>query len=359
MKKIYDIMYGNISEMARGVEVGFADKDKGFQVSPGENYYIFAGGTKPFHAGHDQMINHAITDASKDPNGRVLLFIGLGDRGILKGSDMFNVWKYFIEDYYESISPNIHIEYGGGPVGKVLALLKQANDAAAYGERPDNMFYIYSDPEDTQKYYLMQKFSKRDPSIELKSSPRLYSDKLLGLDPPGVSFMGRDYPQRFTRGGEGGTINISGTKMREYLGNGDVKNFADGLPSWMSNNIKQQVFNMLSGQQLQTEIKRAKKGTPGYSSYLEEIMDELKHIKSEYDSRKKKGARYRKEASKIQDAYSELRRLKRKNEKMLLSKSLQEAHRLTMDGCEVTVKKTHADSFTRDDIKNFILKINK
>ena len=48
-------------------------------------------------------------------------------------------------------------------------------------------------------------------------------------------------------------------------------------------------------------------------------MDELKYIKSTYESRKKSTARYRKEASKLQDAYSELRKLKRKNEKLLHS----------------------------------------
>ena len=74
---IYEMIYGSLNEMARGTYVGY--RDEGFKVSPGENYYIFAGGTKPFHAGHDQMIMHAINDAAQDPNGRVLLFIGLGD----------------------------------------------------------------------------------------------------------------------------------------------------------------------------------------------------------------------------------------------------------------------------------------
>ena len=44
-------------------------------------------------------------------------------------------------------------------------------------------------------------------------------------------------------------------------------------------------------------------------------MNELQYIKKEYASRTKEGKQYRKEASKIQDAYSELRRLKRKHER--------------------------------------------
>ena len=217
-------MYGedNLAE-ARGVTVGY--RDEGFKPVPGENYYIFAGGTKPYHAGHDQMIMHAINDAAKDPNGRVLLFIGLGDRGVLKGANMAAVWKEIIEDYYESISPNIHIEYGGGPVGKVLGLLSYANQIAAQGNYPENRFYIYSDPEDTEQYYLLPKFSKKDPSVELKSSPPKYYQNLRSLDPPGVTFMGQADPARFTRGGEGGTIDQ--TSRPGYT----IHKFTDVLPN--------------------------------------------------------------------------------------------------------------------------------
>ena len=77
-------------------------------------------------------------------------------------------------------------------------------------------------------------------------------------------------------------------------------------------------YSSIIRRRLMTEnFSRAEKGTQEYSTYLEQVMDELKHIKSTYESRKKASARYRKEASKIQDAYSELRKLKRKNDKLL------------------------------------------
>ena len=314
MKKIYDLLfegdYVDFKAMRQGL---------GFKASPGENYYIFAGGTKPFHAGHDQMIMHAINDAKQDPNGRVLLYIGLGDRGPIKGELMHQVWETIIEPYYASISPNINVEYAGGPVGKVLALLKTANQVAIGGSRPNNMFYIYSDPEDTQEYYLLPKFSKKNPSIELKSSPPMYTSHLRSLDPPGVSFMGADHPERFTRGGEGGTLDISGTKMREYLSTNDKVNFMKGLPSWMDDMMKQNYYQTLLAGNTENllEIKRRNRNEKGYGSYLEEIMNELQHIKKEFKSRTKEGKRYRKEASKIQDAYNELKFLKRKHERQL------------------------------------------
>ena len=319
MRKLDNDINNFLREMARGVYAGRGDE--GVQVVPGENYYIFAGGTKPFHAGHDQMIMHAINDAEQDPKGRVLLFIGLGDRGPLKGESMQVVWTNYIEDHYERISPNIHIEYGGGPVGKVLSLLKDANTMALSGMRPDNMFYIYSDPEDTQQYYLLPTYSKRNPGVELKSSPPKYSSALRGLDPAGVSFMGADQPDRFTRGGKDGTLDISGSKMREHLISNNIAEFSAGLPVWLDEVVKQNIFDILTGKPL-NEIKRAEKGSLEYSTYLEEMMDELKYIKTGYDSRKKVSAKYRKEASKIQDAYTEIRKLKRQNDRVLEKEKL-------------------------------------
>ena len=74
-----------------------------------------------------------------------------------------------------------------------------------------------------------------------------------------------------------------------------------------------------------------------------------------YESRKKKGARYRKEASRIQDAYSELRRLRNKNNKILDAQKINEI--ANYKGYEANV--TVADSFdlTRDDLRDFFKKI--
>ena len=83
---------------------------------------------------------------------------------------------------------------------------------------------------------------------------------LRSMAPAGVSFMGADFPDRFTRGGEGGTLDISGTKMREHLETGNVEAFKNGLPNWMDNNTKHVVFQILTTPVL-NEIKRADKGT--------------------------------------------------------------------------------------------------
>jgi len=208
-----------------------------FVSSPGENYYIFAGGTKPYHAGHNQLIEGIIEDAAKDPDGlgRAIIFVGLGSRPPVMSDQVLEVWQKYIEPYLrqkaESLGVPIHIEYGGGPIGKVLYMLKQASDSCEIGETVSNKFFIYSDPEDTEKNYLTRKFSKRNPEKELASSPPKYYKALSELEPCPINFMSLVDPTSVTRGE--GTPDISGTAMREFITKGDFNSFAAGLPAWM------------------------------------------------------------------------------------------------------------------------------
>ena len=99
-------------------------------------------------------------------------------------------------------------------------------------------------------------------------------------------------------------------------------------------------------------IKRKNRNDEGYGSYLEEIMNELQHIKKEYGSRRKEGYRYRKEASKIQDAYSEIRKLKKdhdrkfSNEPILYERAVRRA--TGYDDYEDADKE-----FNRDSVREF------
>jgi hypothetical protein len=211
-------------------------EDSSFISTPGENYYIFAGGTKPYHAGHNQLIESIIEDAAKDPsgNGKAVIFVGLGSRPPVMSKQVLHVWQTYIEPYLSvkasSLGVPLHIEYGGGPIGKVLALLKEAGEKCSLTGNVDNQFFIYSDPEDTEHNYLTPKFSKRTGE-ELKSSPPRYYASLTDHDPCPVNFMSVVDPSRFTRGE--GTPNISGTAMREAIVAGNFQKFAEGLPIWM------------------------------------------------------------------------------------------------------------------------------
>ena len=99
-------------------------------------------------------------------------------------------------------------------------------------------------------------------------------------------------------------------------------------------------------------IKRRNKNDKGYGNYLEEIMNELQHIKKEYGSRTKAGSRYRLEANKLQGAYTELRKLKRKHEKQFTDEAMlsERAVRRATDYDEYSGKD---EEFNRDSIRDF------
>lgn len=157
--------------------------------------------------------------------------------------------------------------------------------------RPSEQFILYTGDDDLKKYQYLKRYAEN------------------------IEFAGFE---RF----EGG---MSGTEVRSlFQADSDVEGFdadrfASAFPQGVDPSRVRSKYRSDAGQDPLKEVKRADKGTAEYSTYLEEVMDELKHIKSGYDSRKKASARYRKEASKIQDAYSELRKLKRKNDKLLHS----------------------------------------
>ena len=69
------------------------------------------GAMKPFHAGHNHLIQKAIAECDK-----VIVFTSLKDRGIIKGDNMYKAWQEIIVP----LLPN-HVEVIGvrSPVGAV------------------------------------------------------------------------------------------------------------------------------------------------------------------------------------------------------------------------------------------------
>lgn len=164
---------------------------------------------KPYHAGHDGLVRIAAEE-----NDEVLLFVSTSDRTRkgempIFGVDMKRVWDDYIEP---SLPGNVQVVYGGIPVQHVYEELENAEVAR---DRVTT-FRIYSDTEDVLKY--------TDASLS-KSAPRLFSRGQ-------IERRGVDRNE---------TVNVSGTKMREYMANGDVKNFKKFLP----NEIRQYASEIL------------------------------------------------------------------------------------------------------------------
>jgi len=153
---------------------------------------------KPVHAGHWGLIKLASEECDE-----VHVFVSTSDRartGEIKisGEAMLKIWTAYLEP---ALPNNVEPHYGGIPVRKVYEFLEQ-EDAAS---NQDSIFVIYSDEEDIQKY--------TEDSLS-KAAPTLFADDQ--IETRGVS---REE-----------TVNVSGTKMREFLETGDIKNFKKFLP---------------------------------------------------------------------------------------------------------------------------------
>jgi hypothetical protein len=173
---------------------------------------LIAMSAKPFHAGHDGLVRWAAKE-----NDEVHLYVSLSDRmrpGELPilGSDMEQIWKRFIEP---SLPGNVRVTYGGSPVRNVYEDIGEANEA---GDTED-IFTIYADPED-----LAQNFPEK--SLD-KYAGNLFHNGQIILKP-----IERTQ-----------TVNVSGTKMRQFLSTGDKKGFIANLPKEID---REAVWNILS-----------------------------------------------------------------------------------------------------------------
>lgn len=153
---------------------------------------------KPYHAGHDGLVRLAAQE-----NEKVKVFVSLSDRKRpgeipILGSDMSAIWKGHIEP---SMPSNVDVEYVPNPV---QAVYKEIGDDNV--SNSENTYKLYSDPTD-----LSQNFPEKSL---VKYAGNLYSRK-------------RIIPRAVQRTE---TVDVSGTKMRQYLEAGDEKSFIKNMP---------------------------------------------------------------------------------------------------------------------------------
>lgn len=170
---------------------------------------------KPFHAGHDSLIRLACGECEM-----VQVFVGLDDRtrpGELPiyGKDMETIWKTYIEKSLPgNCMPPIYTK-GNSPVNEMMKFLEKMEK-----EGSDDTYVVYSDAEDIKKY----------------------TDKMLIRYMPTLLAAGQIQRRGVDRNE---TINVSGTKMRQFISSGNVKSFTDFLPLALQPHA-QKIYDILS-----------------------------------------------------------------------------------------------------------------
>ena len=165
---------------------------------------------KPFHDGHMSLIRKAADECKE-----VIVFVSTSDRKrkgeiSIFGEDMLRIWEEILVKY---LPDNIACIYGGSPVRKVYEKLEE-------GMKDSNLekdYAIYTGEEDKGRY-----------------SSKYYAE-----------MIERVYIRTMSRGED--TMAISGTLMRSYLSNAseDKFLFLDGLPREISDDDKEEIFNIL------------------------------------------------------------------------------------------------------------------
>lgn len=147
---------------------------------------------KPVHEGHWRLLRLAAEE-----NDIVKVFVSKGDRGIIKGAAMMQVWQ---EILMPAAPDNVQVKFAAAPVKNVYDELRCIESSKTH-----DTCTIYSDEADISKY--------TDAGLE-RHAPVMLSERRINRR--GVSR--RD------------TLDISGTTMRKYLAEGLVEEFTMGLP---------------------------------------------------------------------------------------------------------------------------------
>ena len=165
---------------------------------------------KPFHDGHMSLIRKAADECKE-----VVVFVSTSDRKrkgeiTIFGEDMLHIWENILNKY---LPDNVTCEYGGSPVRKVYEKLEEGMEDLNL----EKDYAIYTGEEDKARY-----------------SSKYFAE-----------MIERVYNRTMTRGED--TMPISGTLMRSYLSNAseDKFLFLDSLPREISNEDKEEIFNIL------------------------------------------------------------------------------------------------------------------
>lgn len=161
---------------------------------------------KPYHIGHDSLIQIASQE-----NSIVNLYVSTSSRENISGAQMMLIWKQDIEPI---LPKNVLVYYTPQPVLSVYNELKHADQ-----ELVSEIFTIYSDDKDM-----------------IANFP----DKRLQKNSPTIFAMNQIQKRSISRSS---TVDISGTKMRDLIMQGDKETFMKYLP----NNIdKEHVWLVLT-----------------------------------------------------------------------------------------------------------------
>lgn len=171
---------------------------------------LVPGGMKPFHAGHNFILQEALRECDE-----VILFTTVKDRGIIKGANMKRAWL----DLIQPLLPRLDtVTFVKSPVGAVYQYLQDEGV-------PDNEYRIYGGVEEVNRFR---------PEYIAKNYPDLTIVQPAAED-----------PQKYSRSTATG-VPVSGTKTRKAIEAGNFELFKSYLPHFLKPHAKEYLRILLS-----------------------------------------------------------------------------------------------------------------
>tara|TARA_X000000950_G_C13893162_1_gene651722 strand:- start:2153 stop:2683 length:531 start_codon:yes stop_codon:yes gene_type:complete len=171
---------------------------------------LIPGGMKPFHKGHDFIMQEAMRDCDE-----VILFTSAKTRGIIKGSNMVKAWNELIQPLLPRLD---RIEFVRSPVGGVYTYLETEG-------MPENEYRIYAGIEEVNRFR---------PDYLARILPDLFIIQPATLD-----------PERYDRKGSKG-VDASGTAVRNAIEAGNFRLFKSYLPDYLKPHASEYLSILLS-----------------------------------------------------------------------------------------------------------------
>ena len=213
---------------------------QGLLGSTGKTLGLIPIAGKPLHIGHWKLIEKAANE-----NDRVIVYTSSSDRikkgeFPIKGDDFVKLWS---DVFIPSLPKNVKVKFVDSPVRAVMHELGWLEQRLTQDAADMPTINLYSDKDDVEINFKDE---------DLKKYPELLAAnkiKKVGVE-------------------RTATVNVSGTKMREFLMNNDKESFLKNLPP-VSNKDKEEIWNTL----IKNKPEPVSEVNP-YAALAEELIQE-------------------------------------------------------------------------------------
>ena len=171
---------------------------------------LIPGGMKPFHKGHDFIVQEAIKECEE-----VILFTSVKDRGIIKGANMATAWREIIQPLLPRLD---RIEFVRSPVGGVYTYLETEGTS-------ENEYRIYAGIDEVNRFR---------PDYLARLLPELFIIQPATLD-----------PERYDRTGSKG-VDASATAVRNAIEAGNFQLFESYLPDYLKPHAREYLRTLMA-----------------------------------------------------------------------------------------------------------------